>query len=379
MSHTRRNAIHVIVGASAAASATMLSAATPKLDKRSYGKTRTGAPVDLYTLTNSNGMEVSITNYGARIVTLKVPDRAGKMADVVLGFDTLQGFLGDNPYFGAVVGRYGNRIAKGRFKLNGKEYKLATNNGPNALHGGLVGFDKVVWQAQPVGNSGVRLTYLAKDGEEGYPGNLTTTVEYSLTDANELRLNYSATTDKDTILNVTNHAYFNLAGEGSGDILGHRLQLFADRFTPVDATLIPTGELKPVAGTPFDFRQPHLIGERINASGDEQIKFGGGYDHNWVLNGNMGTLRPAARVVEPKSGRVMEVSTTEPGIQFYTGNFLDGTIKGKGGKPYNKRYAFCLETQHYPDSPNKPNFPSVVLKPGQKFASTTVFKFSTEK
>jgi aldose 1-epimerase len=357
----------------------LLSAATPKLDKRSYGKTRTGAAVDLYTLTNSNGMEVSITNYGARVATLKVPDRAGKMADVVLGFDSLQGFLGDNPYFGAVVGRYGNRISKGRFTLNGKEYKLATNNGPNALHGGLIGFDKVVWQGQQMGNSGVKLTYVAKDGEEGYPGNLTTSVEYTLTDANELRLNYSATTDKDTVLNVTNHTYFNLAGEGSGDILGHRLQLFADRFTPVDATLIPTGELKPVAGTPFDFRQPHLIGERINAATDEQIKFGGGYDHNWVLNGNMGTLRPAARVLEPKSGRVMEVSTTEPGIQFYTGNFLDGAIKGKGGKAYNKRYAFCLETQHYPDSPNKPNFPSVVLKPGQKFASTTVFKFSTEK
>jgi aldose 1-epimerase len=296
-----------------------------------------------------------------------------------LGFDSLEGYLSENPYFGAVVGRYGNRIAKGRFMLNGKEYKLATNNGPNALHGGLKGFDKQIWQAQPVGNSGLRLTYVSNDGEEGYPGTLTTTVEYTLTDANELKLAYSATTDKDTVLNVTNHSYFNLAGEGSGDILGHRLQLFADRFTPVDATLIPTGELRPVAASPFDFRQPRLIGERIDAPGDEQIKFGGGYDHNFVLNGAMGTLRPAARVIEPKSGRVMEVSTTEPGVQFYTGNFLDGIIKGKGGKAYKRRYAFCLETQHFPDSPNQNKFPSVVLKPGQKFASHTVFKFSTEK
>jgi aldose 1-epimerase len=375
MSHTRRHAI-LLLGAGAA---TAFGAAAAKLDKRSFGKTRTGATVDLYTLTNANGMEVSIMNYGATIVSLKAPDRSGKMADVVLGFDSMDGYLTDEPYFGAVVGRYGNRIAKGKFKLNGKEYSLATNNGPNALHGGIKGFDKQIWQAQPVGNSGLRLTYISKDGEEGYPGTLTTTVEYTLTDANELKLAYSATTDKDTVLNVTNHSYFNLAGEGSGDILGHRLQLFADRFTPVDSTLIPTGELKPVAGTPFDFRQPHAIGERVDAAGDEQIKFGGGYDHNFVLNGSMGTLRPAARVSESKSGRVMEVLTTEPGVQFYTGNFLDGTIKGKGGKAYNRRYGFCLETQHFPDSPNQPKFPSTVLKPGQKFASTTVFKFSTEK
>ena len=375
MSHTRRHAIQ-LMGAGAAS---ILGAATPKLDKRSFGKTRTGAAVDLYTLTNANGIEATITNYGAIVVSLKTPDRSGKMADVVLGFDSFDGYLSDHPYFGAVVGRYGNRIAKGRFTLNGKEYKLATNNGPNALHGGLKGFDKQIWQAQPVGNSGVRLTYVSKDGEEGYPGTLTTTVEYTLTDANELKLAYTATTDKDTVLNVTNHSYFNLAGEGSGDILGHRLQIFADRFTPVDSTLIPTGELKPVAGTAFDFRQPHAIGERIDAAGDEQIKFGGGYDHNFVLNGSMGTMRPAARVSEPKSGRVMEVSTTEPGVQFYTGNFLDGKIKGKGGKAYNRRYAFCLETQHFPDSPNQPKFPSTVLKAGQKFTSATTFKFSTEK
>ncbi|HYP07741.1 MAG TPA: aldose epimerase family protein [Bryobacteraceae bacterium] len=375
MSHTRRHAIQ-LMGAGAAS---VLAAATPKLDKRSFGKTQSGAAVDLYTLTNANGMEASITTYGAIVTSLRTPDRAGKMADVVLGFDTMQGYLSDHPYFGAVVGRYGNRIAKGRFSLSGKEYKLATNNGPNALHGGLKGFDKQVWQAQSIGNNGLRLTYVSKDGEEGYPGTLTATVEYTLTDANELKLAYTATTDKDTVLNLTNHSYFNLAGEGVGDILGHRLQLFADRFTPVDATLIPTGELKAVAGTPFDFRQPHTIGERIDAAGDEQIKFGGGYDHNWVLNGAMGTLRPAARVSEPKSGRVLEVLTTEPGVQFYTGNFLDGTIKGKGGKAYNRRYGFCLETQHFPDSPNQPKFPSTVLKPAQKFTSSTVFKFSTEK
>lgn len=374
MSHTRRHAIQ-LMGAGAA----ILGAAPRTIDKRSFGKTGTGTAVDLYTLTNANGMEAAISNYGATVVSLKAPDRSGKMADIALGFDSIQGYLGDHPYFGAVVGRYGNRIAKGRFTLNGKEYKLATNNGPNALHGGIKGFNRQVWQAQPVGMSGVRLAYVSKDGEEGYPGTLTTTVEYTLTDANELKLAYSATTDKDTVLNVTNHSYFNLAGEGSSDILGHRLQLFADRFTPVDSTLIPTGELKAVAGTPFDFRQPHLIGERIDAAGDQQIKFGGGYDHNFVVNGSMGTLRPAARVVEPKSGRVMEVSTTEPGVQFYTGNFLDGSVKGKGGKAYKRRYGFCLETQHFPDSPNQPKFPTVVLKPGQKFASTTVFKFSTEK
>jgi aldose 1-epimerase len=375
MSQTRRHAIQ-LMGAGAAC---ILRAAPASLDKRSFGKTRTGATVDLYTLTNANGMEAKIMNYGAIVVSLKAPDRGGKLADVVLGFDSFEGYLSDHPYFGAVVGRYGNRIAKGRFSLNGKEYKLATNNGPNALHGGLKGFDKQIWQAQPVGNSGLRLTYVSKDGEEGYPGTLTTTVEYTLTDANELKLAYTASTDKDTILNVTNHSYFNLAGEGSGNILGHRVQLFADRFTPVDSTLIPTGELKPVANTPFDFRQPHTIGERIDAAGDEQIKFGGGYDHNWVLNGTMGTLHPAARVSEPKSGRVLEVLTTEPGVQFYTGNFLDGTIKGKGGKAYNRRYGFCLETQHFPNSPNQPKFPSTVLKAGQKFASNTVFKFSTEK
>ena len=373
MSHTRRQVIQLM-----SAAAARLFAANRKLQKRSFGKTRAGEAVDLFTITNTNGLEASITNFGGIVVSLKVPDRAGKIADVVLGFDTLDGYLGDNPYFGAIVGRYGNRIAKGRFTLNGKEYKLATNNGPNHLHGGIKGFNKVVWQAQSIGDSGLKLTYVSKDGEEGYPGTLTATVEYTLTDANELKISYLATTDKDTIVNLTNHSYFNLAGEGSSDVLGHGMVIHADRFTPVDATLIPTGDLRPVAGTPFDFRQSHTIGERINSS-DEQMKFGGGYDHNFVVNGAAGTLRPAARVLEPKSGRVMEVLTTEPGVQFYSGNFLDGSNKGKGGKQYNRRYAFCLETQHFPDSPNHPKFPSTTLKPGQKYQTTTVYKFSTEK
>ena len=360
------------------AGAFAVAAATRSITKKAFGKTREGESVDIYTLTNPSGMEARITNYGAILVSLKTPDRNGKLEDVVLGFDTLDGYLGEHPYFGSIVGRYGNRIAKGQFTLNGKQYKLATNNGPNALHGGIKGFNKKIWQAQQVGNSAVKLTYLSKDGEEGYPGNLTVTVTYTLTDANQLRLEYTAATDKDTVINITNHSYFNLAGQGTGDVLGHRVMLNADRFTPVDSTLIPTGELRPVAGTPFDFRQPHAIGERIGAT-DQQIQFGGGYDHNWVLNGNMGTLRPAARVVEPKSGRVLEVQTTEPGVQFYTGNFLDGTIKGKGGKVYDKRYGFCLETQHFPNSPNEPKFPSPVLKAGQTYESTTVFKFSVEK
>ena len=373
MTPTRRQAIQLMSVAAAA-----LNAAPNRVAKRSFGKTRTGEALDLYTISNAKGMEASITNYGATLVSLKTSDRAGKFADVVLGFDTVEGYFGDHPYFGATVGRYGNRIAKGRFKLNGKEYKLATNNGPNHLHGGVKGFSRVVWQAEQAGTSGVKLIYVSKDGEEGYPGTLTATVEYTLTDAGELKISYAATTDKDTILNLTNHSYFNLAGEGSGDILGHSMQIHADRFTPVDATLIPTGELKAVGGTPFDFRQPHAIGEKI-ASSDEQIKIGGGYDHNFALNGATGTLRIAAHVTEPKTGRTMEVSTSEPGVQFYTGNFLDGSIRGKGGKPYKHRFGFCLETQHFPDSPNHPNFPSVVLKSGQKFQSTTVYKFSASK
>lgn len=372
MSYTRRKALQLMSTAAAG-----IGVAVGKTAKRDFGKNRSGAAVDLYELTNAKGLTATITNYGAHLVSLKTPDRSGKMADIVLGFDSIEGYLGEHPYFGAIVGRYGNRIAKGRFTLSGKEYKLAQNNGPNHLHGGTTGFNRVLWQAQSAGPSGVKLTYVSKDGEEGYPGTLTTVVEYTLTDANELRISYTATTDKETVVNLTNHSYFNLKGEGAGDILGHKMQIFADRFTPVDSTLIPTGELKPVAGTPFDFRQPHTIGERINAQ-DEQIKFGGGYDHNFVLNGAMGTLRPAARVVEPSSGRTLDVLTTEPGVQFYTGNFLDGSNKGKGGKAYKHRFGFCLETQHFPDSPNQPKFPSTVLKPGGKYHTTTVFKFGVE-
>lgn len=349
------------------------------ITKASFGKTAEGALVDLYTLKNASGMEVAIATFGGRIVSLKAPGRNGQFTDVVLGFDNMEGYLGEHPYFGALVGRYGNRIAKGQFKLDGKTYKLAINNGVNALHGGLKGFDKVVWTARevPGGDPSVELTYVSKDGEEGYPGSLTEKVTYSLTAANELKIEYSATTDKDTVVNVTNHSYFNLAGQGHGDILSHVLQLNAAKFTPVDAGLIPTGELKNVEGTPFDFRQPTVIGSRINAE-DEQIKRGGGYDHNFVVDGSAGTLRLAARVSEPTSGRMLEVSTTEPGVQFYTGNFLDGTVKGKGGVAYAKRTGFCLETQHFPDSPNHPDFPTTALKAGAEYNSTTVFKFSVQ-
>jgi aldose 1-epimerase len=312
------------------------------------------------------------------VVSIHVPDRQGKMADVVLGFDNLDNYLRNNPYCGAIVGRYANRIAKGRFPLDGVEYKLAQNDGPNSLHGGLKGFDKVAWKARelPQNQPTLELTYLSKDGEEGYPGNLSVKVVYSLTDSNELRVDYTATTDKDTVLNLTNHSYFNLAGQGNGDILKHEITINADRFTPIDETLIPTGELRKVEGTALDFRKPSAIGGRINEN-NEQLKFGKGYDHNYVLNRRGGRLTPAARVTEPESGRVVEVLTTQPGLQFYTGNFLDGKIHGKGGKVYGHRSAFCLETQHFPDSPNKPAFPSTALKPGQTYHETTIYKFST--
>ncbi len=350
------------------------------VSKQPYGKTPDGVPVDLYTLSNQNGLEVSITNYGGIIVSLKAPDRNGKSEDVVLGLPSLDGYLKGHPYFGAIVGRYGNRIANGRFTLNGVEYKLAVNNGPNSLHGGLKGFDKVVWQAREVTGprgSGVELSYVSKDGEEGYPGTLTAQVTYTLTPDGELVIDYSASTDKDTVLNITNHSYFNLAGEGSGDILGHQVKIYAGRFTPVDKTLIPTGELRSVKGTPFDFTQPTAVGARINQD-DEQLKFGNGYDHNFVLTGGGGKLAPAAEVYEPRSGRLLEVSTTEPGVQFYTGNFLDGSIRGKKGVAYAFRSGLCLETQHFPDSPNKPSFPSTVLRAGETYRSTTVFRFSAK-
>ena len=336
--------------------------------------------VRLFTLTNAAGATVKITNYGAIVTSIVVPDRDGTLADVALGYDDLKSYVNavDKPYFGAVVGRYGNRIAGGTFELDGTTYTLAKNNGPNSLHGGVIGFDKVVWDAEPVaGRRALKLTYRAKDGEEGYPGNLDLSVTYEWTDENVLRVDYAATADAATPVNVTQHSYFNLKGEGAGDVLGHELALNADRFTPVDDTLIPTGELRPVAGTPFDFRSAKPIGRDIAAE-NEQLAFGGGYDHNWVLNRGDAAddaLVLAARVVEPTSGRTLEVRTTEPGVQFYSGNFLDGRLTGKSGRPYPFRGGFCLETQHFPDSPNQPAFPDTVLRPGEELHSRTEFRF----
>ncbi|MCA1650140.1 MAG: galactose mutarotase [Acidobacteria bacterium] len=344
-----------------------------------FGKTADGQQVELYTLTNANGIEVRAMTYGGIITSLKVPDRSGRMADVVLGFDTLDAYLKGHPYFGAIIGRYGNRIAKGRFTVGGRTYTLATNNGPNHLHGGNKGFDKVVWSAAPVaGQSAVAFTRTSPDGEEGYPGNLTVRVTYTLTDKNELTVDYHATTDKATPVNLTHHSYFNLAGDGAGDILGHELTIHADRYTPVDATLIPTGAIAPVQRTPFDFRTPTAIGMRIDQP-DEQLKNGKGYDHNWVLTRRGAGLQPAARLTDPASGRTLEVATTEPGMQFYAGNFLDGTLTGKGGHVYKHRAGLCLETQHFPDSPNQPSFPSTILQPGLEYRSKTVFTFGVSK
>ncbi len=339
-----------------------------------------GQTAELFTLTNANGVEMQVTNYGGIITSLKVPDREGRLADVVLGYDSLAGYLRTTPYFGALVGRYGNRIRNAKFTLDGQTYTLAANNGPNNLHGGVKGFDKVVWQAEPFQDArgqGLVFTYTSPDGEEGFPGTLQARVTYTLTDSNEVIFEYHATTDKATPVNLTQHTYFNLNGAGSGDILGHEIMLNAPSFTPVDETLIPTGEIKSVEGTPFDFRTPMRIGARINQTDDQQIAFGGGYDHNFVLADTSRALKQAARVAAPESGRVMEVFTTEPGVQFYSGNFLDGSITGKGGSVYQKRAGFCLETQHFPDSPNQPGFPSTILRPGQDYNSRTVFKFST--
>jgi aldose 1-epimerase len=355
------------------------TAAETSITKQPFGKTKDGTAVDIYTLTNSRGVEARIMTYGGIVVSLKVPDRNGKLNDVVLGYDNLDEYVSKNsPYFGALIGRYGNRIANARFSLDGKEYTLAKNDGENHIHGGIKGFDKVVWQAHELKNNnkvGLRLTYLSKDGEEGYPGNLSVTVVYTLTDNNELKIDYSASTDKDTVVNLTSHSYFNLAGAGTGNILGHEVMINADRFTPVVKGLIPTGALSSVKGTPLDFTVPTVIGARIDQQNDQLI-LAGGYDHNWVLNKSGSSLTLAARVYEPTTGRIMEVYTTEPGLQFYTGNFLDGSNIGKGGKPYLKRYAFCMEAQHFPDSPNEPKFPTSELKPGQKYAQTTVYKFS---
>jgi aldose 1-epimerase len=350
--------------------------ALPGVSKVVFGETPDRNFVMLYTLTNANGARAKVSTYGAILTELQVPDRDGKLADVVLGFDDLKGYLAGHPYFGSNVGRVGNRVAKGKFTLDGKEYKLATNNGPNSLHGGLKGFDKVVWKASTAyGETSVKLTYRSPDGEEGYPGNLTATVTYTLTDKNELRVDYAATTDKATPVNLAHHSYFNLAGPASGDVLGHEVTILADQYTPVDDTLIPTGKVAPVRGTPLDFTTPHTIGERIaEMKGDP-----GGYDHNYVLRSG-GSKEPAlaARVVEPKTGRVMEVLTTEPGMQFYTGNFLDGKQKGKGGVVYKKHAGFCLEAQHFPDSVNRPEFPSVILRPGETYTQTTVYRFSAK-
>ena len=350
------------------------------IKREPFGKMPDGQPVERFTLTNAKGTVLQAISYGGIITSLRVPDRTGRFDDIVLGFDNLDGYLKDHPFFGAIIGRYGNRIAKGAFTLDGKTYKLATNNGPNNLHGGNKGFDKVLWSVEPVsGSNAIAFTRTSPDGEEGFPGNLRVRVTYTLTDANELIVDYSATTDKATPVNLTQHSYFNLAGQASGDILSHQLMLNADRYTPVDDTLIPTGELAPVAGTPFDFRKLTAIGSRINQDTNAQIKNGKGYDHNWVLNRKGEGRQLAARVVEPKTGRTMEIATTEPGIQFYSGNFLDGTLTGKAGAVYKHRTGFCLETQHYPDSPNQPKFPSTILKPGAEYKTSTVFTFGIAK
>ena len=342
-----------------------------------WGKTKNGEPVKMFTLKNSKGMTAKVITYGATLQSLTAPDRNGKFADVVFGFDKISDYETLNDYYGAIVGRYGNRIANGTFSIDGKEYKLTINNGPNSLHGGLVGFDQKVWKAEASKNNdsaSVKLTIVSPDGDQGYPGNLTASVTYTLNNQNELIINYSAESDKPTVANLTNHSYFNLYGAGNGNILNHEVTINADKFTPVDETLIPTGELKDVENTPVDFRKPKPVGSRIDKS-DEQLKFGGGYDHNFVLNKKSpNEMTLAARVYEPISGRKMLIYTTEPGLQFYSGNFLKGT-KGKGGKEYEYRYGMCFETQHFPDSPNQKDFPSTLLKPGTVYHSTTIFKF----
>jgi aldose 1-epimerase len=380
----RLRARHVIASSCCLIFAVILIAQPQKglnVQKQSFGTTPDGQAIDIYTLKNSKGMEARITNFGATLVSLIVPDRTGKVDDVVLGFDSLDGYVKLNTYFGGTIGRYGNRIGGAKFVLDGNTYTLPANNGPNTLHGGINGFNKRVWQAKPLTTKAgeeLELTYLSKDGEEGFPGNLSVKVIYKLAaDKNDLTIDYSATTDKDTVLNLTNHSYFNLGGAGSGDILGNVVTIHASKFTPVDSTLIPTGELKDVSGTPFDFRTPTAVGARIDQN-DPQLQYGKGYDLNWVIDHKPGAtgLIPAAEVFEPKSGRVLEVFTTEPAVQFYSGNHMDD-VQGKDGKTYHFRGALCLETQHYPDSPNHPAFPSTELKPGQTFHSVTVFKFSS--
>lgn len=342
------------------------------IKKESFGITNDGKEVFLFSLGNDRDLTVQITNYGGTITSLKTPDGKGHIDDIVLGFGSLNGYLQEEPYLGALIGRYGNRIAKGRFSLNGTEYKLAINNGENSLHGGIVGFDKVVWDVTEINTAsevGLKLSYLSKDGEEGYPGNLHTVVHYLLNNENELTIRYEAVTDKATVINLTNHSYFNLKGEGSGDILDHAMMINAAKYTIVSDSLIPTGEVRAVQGSPMDFTAPQIIGSRI-----QQVD--GGYDHNYVLNKTGNELSLAAKVSEPNSGRIMEVFTTEPGMQFYSGNFLDGTLTGKAGRNYGKHAGFCLETQHFPDSPNQPDFPTTVLNPGETYQQSTIYKFS---
>jgi aldose 1-epimerase len=371
--------------AAAAAAPPAPAAAKASVTKSSFGTLPDGTAVDLYTLTNAHGVEMRVTNYGAIIVSLKVPDKAGALGDVVLGFNRLEDYVKDSPYFGAIVGRYGNRIGGAKFTLDGKTYKLTANDGVNTLHGGLKGFDKLVWTATPVDRpegAALQLSLTSKDGDEGYPGTLQLTVTYTLTDANALIVDYLAKTDKATPVNVTQHSYFNLAGEGIGTIDNHVMQIHADRYTPVAKGLIPTGELASVVGTPFDFRTPTPIGARVGAD-HPQIALGGGYDHNWVINWPAGMaadkLAPVLRVTEPTTGRTLEVESTEPGVQFYSGNFLDGHLVGKSNRPYVKRAAFAVETQHFPDSPNKPDFPSTIVRPGKDYQSQTVFRFGVTK
>jgi aldose 1-epimerase len=350
------------------------------IEKHVWGRTSDGQKAHLYTLTNQRGMQMRVSDLGCIIVSLTAPDRNGRFQDVVLGYDRFEDYVTDRRHFGAVVGRYGNRIGGAQFTLDGETYKLTANRPPNHLHGGFVGFEKVLWHAKGIAGDdrvGLTLHYRSKDGEEGYPGNLDATVCYWLTNDNELRIEYRATTDKPTPINLTNHSYFNLAGAGNGDILGHELMLAADRFTPVDKRLIPNGELRPVAGTPFDFTTSMAIGARVDAD-DQQIKYGGGYDHNFVFTRWDGKLRSAGTLHDPKSGRLMEILTTQPGVQFYCGNFLDGSDIGKEGKRYERRSGLCLETQHFPDSPNKPNFPTSILRPGEQYHQITVNRFSTK-
>jgi aldose 1-epimerase len=347
--------------------------AKTRVTKQPFGKTSEGTAVDLYSLQDGK-IDVRIITYGGIVVSLRAPDRNGKLDDIVLGCDSVKEYEKQTAHFGGIVGRYANRIAHGSFQLDGHTYSIPKNDGDNSLHGGTRGFDKVVWSGKEIAD-GVELTYVSKDGDQGFPGTLTASVRYTLS-GSALRIDYSATTDKDTVVNLTNHSYFNLAGQGKGDILGDVLKIHASRMTPVDSTLIPTGELKAVEGTPFDFRTPHAVGERINAD-DAQLRLGRGYDHNFVLDHAAGELSEAAEVYEPTTGRILKVLTTEPGLQFYTGNFLDGSITGKEGRVYNRRFALCLETQHFPDSPNHLSFPTTELKSGEKFRSVTAYEFST--